>query len=78
MSQNALKGVNLGGWLVLEKWITPSLFNGLKAEDEYSYCKEQGKKAAKKLKKFRESYITGADFKWLSDHGFNAVRIPIG
>ena len=24
-----LRGVNLGGWLVLEKWITPSLFEGL-------------------------------------------------
>jgi glucan 1,3-beta-glucosidase len=23
-----LLGVNLGGWLVLEKWITPSLFAG--------------------------------------------------
>ena len=26
-----LRGVNLGGWLVLEKWITPSLFEGLQA-----------------------------------------------
>ena len=24
-----LRGVNLGGWLVLEKWMTPSLFAGL-------------------------------------------------
>ena len=23
---NQLRGVNLGGWLVLEPWITPSLF----------------------------------------------------
>ncbi len=26
-----LRGVNLGGWLVLEKWITPSLFADLAA-----------------------------------------------
>ena len=26
-----LRGVNLGGWLVLEKWMTPSLFDGLSA-----------------------------------------------
>lgn len=28
-----LRGVNLGGWLLLEKWITPSLFDGLDATD---------------------------------------------
>ena len=28
-----LRGVNLGGWLVLEKWMTPSLFEGLQATD---------------------------------------------
>ena len=30
-SYGKLRGVNLGGWLVLEKWITPSLFEGLEA-----------------------------------------------
>ena len=29
-----LRGVNLGGWLVLEKWMTPSVFEGLQATDE--------------------------------------------
>lgn len=29
-----LQGVNLGGWLVLEKWMTPSLFDGTTAADE--------------------------------------------
>jgi len=29
------RGVNLGGWLVLEKWITPSLFSGTLATDEF-------------------------------------------
>lgn len=37
-----LRGVNLGGWLVLEKWMTPSLFEGLQAVDETSYCVELG------------------------------------
>ena len=30
-----VKGVNLGNWLVLEKWMNPSLFDGTTAEDEY-------------------------------------------
>ena len=30
-----VKGVNLGNWLVLEKWMSPALFEGTTAEDEY-------------------------------------------
>ena len=40
-----IRGVNLGGWLVLEKWMTPSLFEGLNATDETSFRVEPGKKA---------------------------------
>ena len=30
-----VKGVNLGNWLVLEKWMSPVVFAGTTAEDEY-------------------------------------------
>ena len=30
-----IKGVNFGNWLVLEKWMSPGLFAGTTAEDEY-------------------------------------------
>lgn len=30
-----IKGVNLGNWLVLEKWMNPALFYGTDAQDEY-------------------------------------------
>jgi glucan 1,3-beta-glucosidase len=73
-----LKGVNLGGWLVLEKWITPSLFNGLTAADEYSFCQELGEQAADRLKQHRDSFITAADFKWLAEQGIEAIRLPLG
>jgi hypothetical protein len=29
-----IKGVNLGNWLVLEKWMSPGLFADTEAEDE--------------------------------------------
>jgi glucan 1,3-beta-glucosidase len=74
-----LHGVNLGGWLVLEKWIKRSLFAGQSAEDEYSLCQALGKeKAAALLTKHRETWITADDFKWLADHGVNSVRLPVG
>lgn len=73
-----LRGVNLGGWLVLEKWMTPSIFEGLKATDETSYCVELGKKAEQSIKNHWNTFITAEDFAWLARIGINAVRIPIG
>ena len=72
------RGVNLGGWLVLEKWITPSLYAGVQAEDEYTLCQTLGKaKAAERLKRHRETWVTEGDFEWLKARGINAVRIPV-
>ncbi|MFU8789185.1 MAG: glycoside hydrolase family 5 protein [Methylobacter sp.] len=73
-----IRGVNLGGWLVLEKWMTPSVFEGLAAKDETSYCVELGAKAESTLKKHWNTFITHDDFIWLADVGINAVRIPLG
>jgi glucan 1,3-beta-glucosidase len=74
-----LRGVNLGGWLVLEKWMTPSLFTGIKSEDEYGLCKELGPQEARTILQIhRDNFITEADFKWIADHGLNALRLPVG
>jgi glucan 1,3-beta-glucosidase len=73
-----IRGVNLGGWLVLEKWMTPSLFEGLDAVDETTYCVELGDAAATRLKHHWNTFITQADFGWLDNIGINAVRIPVG
>jgi len=73
-----LHGVNLGGWLVLEKWMTPSLFEGLEATDETTWCAELGQKAPERLRAHWNSFITRGDFKWLAGVGINAVRIPLG
>ncbi|MFZ2726163.1 MAG: glycoside hydrolase family 5 protein [Methylococcaceae bacterium] len=73
------RGVNLGGWLLLEKWITPSLFEGLNATDETSYCVELGEiEASKRLTAHWNTYITRDDFAWLAKVGINSVRLPIG
>ena len=48
-----VRGVNLGGWMVLEPWITPSLFyqflgkgEGEIAMDSYTFCEVLGAKEA--------------------------------
>ncbi len=73
-----LHGVNLGGWLVLEKWMTPSLFEGLAATDETTWSAELGREASTRLRGHWERFITREDFAWLADTGINAVRIPLG
>jgi glucan 1,3-beta-glucosidase len=73
---NALRGVNLGGWLILEKWMTPSLFAGTDTVDEYTFMQTPG--AGEKIEQFRKTFITEADFQWLQQNGINAIRIPVG
>jgi glucan 1,3-beta-glucosidase len=73
-----LRGVNLGGWLLLEKWMTPSLFKGLSATDETTWCAELGREASMRLRTHWQSFVTREDFAWLAGVGINAVRIPLG
>ena len=73
-----MRGVNLGGWLVLEKWIAPSLFRGVKAGDETYLCVELGReRATERLTTFRDTFIGRRDFAEIADQGFQAVRIPV-
>lgn len=73
-----VRGVNLGGWLVLEKWMTPSVFAGTSAADETAWCVELGERAAPRLRQHWDTFITRADFAWLAQVGIDTVRIPVG
>ena len=72
----ALRGVNLGAWLVLEKWMTPSVFAGTEAGDEWSLSQTPG--ARDRIERHRQSFVTEADFAWIKARGLDAVRLPIG
>lgn len=64
---------------MLEPWITPSLFEGTAAKDEYTLTELLGKDAARsKLSQHWETFITQDDISQISDAGFNHVRIPLG
>ena len=51
-----LRGVNLGGWLVLEKWMTPSLFAGLARHRRDAWSAELGAAAANRLRAHWNSF----------------------
>lgn len=72
-------GVNLGGWLVLEKWIAPSVFKGTQATDEYTLCKELGAvEATKRLTHHRDTFITEEHIRAIAELGLSLVRLPVG
>ncbi|RCK56052.1 Glucan 1,3-beta-glucosidase 2 [Candida viswanathii] len=82
------KGVSIGGWLVLEPYITPTLFNAtlLSNEtdadlpvDEYHYCEKLGEdEATRRLTEHWESMYNESDFAEIRSYGLNMVRIPVG
>lgn len=73
-----VRGVNLGSWLVLERWMTPEVFEGVYAYDEYTLARALSPEDyAKRMQEHRSTYITEADFAAIADMGLDLVRIPI-
>ncbi|KAL7622091.1 hypothetical protein AAE478_007593 [Parahypoxylon ruwenzoriense] len=74
------RGVNLGGWLSLEPFITPSLFDydtRLGIIDEWTLCKHLGPKtAASTLEKHYATFVTEQTFADIQAAGLDHVRIP--
>lgn len=84
-SNTKIHGVNLGGWLVLEPYITPSLFeifqapDAQKPVDEYHFTQVLGKdQSLQILTNHWDTWITEDDFQNMQQAGLNFVRIPIG
>lgn len=71
-----LQAVNLGGWLVVEKWMTPSLFAGTAAADEYTLS--QTADGRRRIERHRQDWVTEEDISWLYQQGVRLVRIPVG
>ncbi len=73
-----VKGVNLGNWLVLEKWMSPALFDGTTAEDEYYLPTQLAPEVYEaRIKVHRSEYISERDFATIKRIGMNTVRIPV-
>ncbi|KAI9821066.1 MAG: exo-1,3-beta-glucanase [Pycnora praestabilis] len=82
-TNDKVRGVSLGGWFVLEPWITPSIFSewadGGGVVDEYTFCQTLGyDEAFNRLNQHWSTFITEDDFNQIGAAGLNHVRIPIG
>jgi len=72
-------GTNLGGWLVLERWIQPILFesNAPNAIDEWTFC-EQAVNATEALNNHWTTFILEEHIKMFADVNGNHIRVPVG
>ena len=75
----ALKGCNLGNWLVLEMWMLDQVTG--KLHDQYTFesvLEERfgNDKKHELMELYRKSWITEKDFKTVKSFGMNTVRLP--
>ena len=73
------RGVNLGGWLSLEPFITPSLFDYPSDKgiiDKWRLCEELGASTSETLEKHYASFVTEDTFREIADAGLDHIRIP--
>lgn len=87
-TKNGMMGVNVGGWLVIEPFIAPALFepyendSSLYVVDEYTlmnqWFSEGGQSLKeKKLRQHYDTFITEYDFMMIAAAGLNWIRLPI-
>ena len=74
-----IRGVNLGGWLSIEPWIVPSLFDKYSSADgvvdEWTLSQKLGSSAATTIEKHYATFISESDFAEIAEAGLDHVRI---
>lgn len=73
-----IRGINIGGWLLIEKSFNSRLFTGTfaSAVDQWSFDSISG--AGDALEAHYASYFNETHVSLLKSYGINALRIPIG
>ncbi|CCG80989.1 Probable glucan 1,3-beta-glucosidase A [Taphrina deformans PYCC 5710] len=75
------RGVNLGNWLVLERWMDTAYYDDYSSAgtDEWTFCQTLGAdRCAEVLAQYWDDWITESDISQVADLGYNLLRIPIG
>jgi len=87
-----VSGTNIGGWLVLEPWITPSLFYQFLGSDKwaeetkehtgmdtYTFCAALGPtEGNKQLRRHWAAWVTEVEIAAIASTGASHIRVPIG
>ena len=76
LKNKRLKGVNLGGWLLMEGYILGGR-NISESEFKRNFSKIHGAVGLREFERlFRDNFIREVDFKNISEMGANVVRLP--
>jgi len=83
-----VRGVNLGSWFLLEKWMVQRMFtddDGSSFSDSCANIDEHGLMShlrpstkRRRMEAHWGSWITEDDIAWMHEHGLNTVRVPFG
>lgn len=71
-----LRGINIGGWLLLDSTLNVNLLGAVDALDQWAFDSASG--ASTKLTGHWDSYFKESDVKLLKSYGINSLKIPIG
>ena len=85
-AKRSMTGTNAGGWMVLEPWITPSLFyrfldkkEGNVGMDSWTFCESLGPVEGNKVMRAHwDAWFTEDHFKDLAKRELEIIRLPIG
>ena len=86
-ASKAMVGTNIGGWMVLEPWITPSLFYRFLGKthsegvgmSQWTFCEALGAKEGNRvLRAHWDAWLTEDYIKELADSEIELVRLPLG
>ena len=85
-SGRAMVGTNIGGWQVLEPWITPTLFYRFLGKsgtdvgmDQFTFCTALGPEEGNAvLREHWDTWITEQTFIDMSEREVEIIRVPIG
>ncbi len=79
------RGVNLGGWLVVEHWMTSDSIiwqgvpNSISDGGEYQTMKFWGHSEGDwRFEQHRATWIVESDIAEIAKYGLNTVRVPVG
>lgn len=78
--KDKVRGVGLGGWLVIEDFITPSIYQQTgddRVIDEWSFATYTPRDKAEEILKYHyDNFITEDDFAEIASYNLNHVRVP--
>lgn len=75
-----LRGVNIGGWLLIEPWMMGKDWEQFETEKDLwdsRYFSNDGKPNLTQIRTFRDNWFTENDTEKIADEGMNCVRLPI-